>query len=66
MCIMGDVVKLSTERLISWFGIHSVDSRPVYVFGQRYFTLLHKNLDVALEVLLQEGMITFKIRLCTS
>lgn len=61
MCIMGDVVKLSTESLISWFGIHSVDSLPLYVFGQRYFIPLHKNLDVVLE-----GMITFKIRICTS
>lgn len=61
--IMVDIVKVSPKSLISWRGMHSVNSSSLDVCSQHYFTLFHKNLELALEVLLQKEVIIFKIRL---
>lgn len=55
--------KLSPKSLISWFGMHSVSSSPLNVCSQRYSTLFHKHLELAVEMLLQKEVILFKIRL---
>lgn len=52
--IMVDTVKLSTKSLLSWFDMYSVNSLPLDVFSECCFKLFHKNLELALEMLLQK------------
>lgn len=59
----GDLVTLRTGDLSSRFGTHAVSSPARDVFSQHYLRLSRKNLELALEMLLQEGMIPFRVRL---
>jgi len=63
--ITVDLLKLGTKSLISQFGLHAVSSSAWDVFSQHYFRPSRENLESALEMLLQEGMIPFKVRLPT-
>lgn len=63
--ITADLGKLGTGCLVSRSGTHAVSSSARDVFSQHHLRPSRKNLELALEMLLQEGMIPLTVRLPT-